>query len=138
MEKGTTRHARVFCPNIADAVAALSADESHHLVHVLRARHGDEVVVFDGAGHERTGVLTDASDGLARVVLGAPRPATAEPGVSVVLAVGLLKGDAMATVVRDATMLGAAAIQPFVAAHTALPAAARRSALTDRWTRVAI
>jgi 16S rRNA (uracil1498-N3)-methyltransferase len=58
--------------------------------------------------------------------------------VAVTLAVGLLKGDAMSHVIRDATMLGAAAIVPFVSDHVALPERAWRARHLERWTRVAV
>ena len=32
--------------------ASLSAEEAHHLMHVLRLRFGDEISVFDGGGRE--------------------------------------------------------------------------------------
>jgi 16S rRNA (uracil1498-N3)-methyltransferase len=138
MERGTTRRARVFCPAIERDVATLSADETHHIARVLRLRTGDAVIVFDGAGHEWAGTLIDVAHGGARISLTAPLPIVSEPPVAVTVAIGLLKGDAMSEVVRDATMLGASAIVPFVSSHTALPAAATRSNHRERWHRVAV
>ena len=37
---------------ISDSRIVLSADESHHLIRVLRLSCGDEVFVFDGLGDE--------------------------------------------------------------------------------------
>ena len=62
-----------------------------------------------------------------------------EPHVRLTLAIGLLKGDQMDTVVRDATMLGARAIVPLSTAHVAVPAKARKSVTAlARWRRVAV
>ena len=47
----------------------------------------------------------------------------------------VLKGDKMDDVVRDATMMGAAAIEPIVKAHTI---ARGKRTESDRWSRVAI
>jgi 16S rRNA (uracil1498-N3)-methyltransferase len=139
MERGTTRHARVFCSTIAGDIATLSPEESHYLKHVLRRKPGDEVFVFDGVGHEWAGSLLPITDDRhAQISLRTSRTPVAEPIVSVVLAMGLLKNDAMSEVVRDATMLGVAVIQPFVGDHTALPAVAARSRMSDRWARVAL
>ena len=63
----------------------------------------------------------------------------AEARVPVTLAVGVLKGDQMDAVVRDATMLGVAAIAPMRTAHVTVPPKAWQSgAARERWQRVAI
>jgi 16S rRNA (uracil1498-N3)-methyltransferase len=138
MERGTTRRARVFCPAVERDVATLSPDETHHIARVLRLRTGDAVIVFDGTGREWAGTLIDVARAGARIALTAPLPIVAEPSVAVTVAIGLLKGDAMSEVVRDAAMLGASAIVPFVSSHTALPAAASRARHHERWHRVAV
>ena len=61
-----------------------------------------------------------------------------EPPVAVTLAIGLLKGDQMSAVTRDATAMGVAAIVPFVSHHVAMPALAGRAKLVERLTRIAI
>jgi 16S rRNA (uracil1498-N3)-methyltransferase len=128
---------RVYAPRISSSFS-LPPDEAHHVARVLRLAAGDDIVVFDGRGGEwaaRIGAVS--KDGVA-VELGAPREPAPEPPVMVTLAVGLLKGDQMDTVVRDATALGATAVQPIVTAHVALPADARRARSSERWRRVAI
>jgi 16S rRNA (uracil1498-N3)-methyltransferase len=73
------------------------------------------------------------------VELGLPISPTPEPPVRVSLAVALLKGDQMDTVVREATMLGVYEIVPVASTHVAVPAAARRApAALERWHRVAV
>ena len=63
----------------------------------------------------------------------------AEPPVAVTLAQAVLKGDKMDDVVRDAVMLGVAAIQPLVTKRTETTVAAlMRGARLDRWRRVAL
>jgi 16S rRNA (uracil1498-N3)-methyltransferase len=62
-----------------------------------------------------------------------------ESRVPVTLAVGVLKGDQMDAVVRDATMLGVAAIVPLRTLHVTVPPRAWQSgAAIERWQRVAI
>jgi 16S rRNA (uracil1498-N3)-methyltransferase len=105
---------------------------------VLRLSPGDAVRVFDGAGREWSGVVHEAGSRQVTVSLDAEIAAVAEPPVVVRLAVGLLKGDQMDTVVREATMLGAAAILPLVSARVVAPARARIDAARERWRRVAV
>jgi 16S rRNA (uracil1498-N3)-methyltransferase len=59
--------------------------------------------------------------------------------VAVTLAQAVLKGDKMDDVVRDAVMLGVAAIQPIVTARTEISAAAlTRGRRRERWERIAV
>jgi 16S rRNA (uracil1498-N3)-methyltransferase len=132
---------RFFAPSIdaGDETVALPRDEAEHLRRVLRLGVGDRVSVFDGRGHEF----------LAEVVLALPREtrlrlvsrieATPEPAVPVTLVQAVLKGEKMDDVVRDAVMLGVAAIQPIVTQRTETTVAALlRAARPDRWRRVAV
>lgn len=122
--------------DVASATAHLDADEARHLSHVLRLRAGDEVMVFDGAGREfRARVERVARDGVDLAVL-SESPAAAEPNVRVTLAQAVLKGDKMDDVVRDATMMGVAAIEPLVTAHTA--AHMKPGGAPERWRRIAV
>jgi 16S rRNA (uracil1498-N3)-methyltransferase len=123
----------------ADRLATLSRDEAHHLVHVLRVRAGDEIVVFDGRGREWLARVDAATRSSVTVELISPRAPVAEPMVAVTIGLALLKGDRMDAAIRDATALGAAAIVPIASAHVAVPPRARRDdAARERWTRTAV
>jgi 16S rRNA (uracil1498-N3)-methyltransferase len=51
----------------------------------------------------------------------------------------IVKGSAMDEIVRDATMMGAAIVQPVLTAHTAVkPALAGRRENVERWRRIAV
>lgn len=129
---------RVYIPGASAPVATLPPDEAHHAIHVLRLDVGEVVVVFDGAGREWDARIATRSKSDVTVTLEAARIATAEPPVRVTLAIGLLKGDQMDAVIRDATMLGVHAIVPVWSAHVAVPKAARQTRGNDRWQRVAV
>src|SRR4051812_9926738 len=123
----------------ASSTASLSAEEAHHLTHVLRLRFGDEIAVFDGNGREYRARIERVSRDGAQLHLLEEISAAPEPVVRLTLAQAVLKGDKMEDVVRDATMMGAAAIEPLVTAHTTV----RLKALTegqvsDRWRRIAV
>ena len=112
--------------------------EAHHLTRVLRLGVGDAVTVFDGRGREWGGRVAAAGRSAVTIDLDGPIAPVPEPPVRVTLAVGLLKGDQMDAVVRDATMLGAWAIVPMASAHVDVDKRGRRSDAVERWTRVAI
>ena len=126
---------RFFAPALAglDAPVPLPDGEAAHLSRVLRLVAGDTVAVFDGRGTEYLArVERVGRDGA--VVRPYERVAsTREPAVALTVAPALLKGRRFDDVVRDATMVGAAAVQPLTTART-VPAP--RDAA--RWTRIAI
>jgi 16S rRNA (uracil1498-N3)-methyltransferase len=118
---------------------ALPRDEAEHLTRVLRLGPGDEVRVFDGRGHEFLARVVGAARRDARVQLLSRVDPSAELPVAITLAQAILKGDKFDEVVRDAVMLGVAAIQPIVTKRTeTTDAAAIRGARPDRWRRVAL
>jgi len=116
--------------------ARLDADEVRHLSQVLRLGAGDEVAVFDGAGREFRARVERVSRDHADLALVEESAAAPEPAVRLTLAQAALKGDKMDEVVRDATMMGVAAIEPLATAHTA--AHLRPGGAPERWRRIAI
>lgn len=132
---------RFFAPDLESQreVVELPPDEARHLTRVLRLHAGDEIVVFDGAGREFAArVATAARDRVAVTLMRQidPRP---EPGVRIGLVQGILKGDKMDDVVRDAVMLGAASIVPLISAHVAVKAdAISQGKPGERWRRIAL
>ena len=132
---------RFFAPSLdpGDETVVLPRDEAEHLTRVLRLGPGDSVSVFDGRGHEFLARIVTASRRDVRVqVLSRAEPA-AEPSVALTLAQAVLKSDKMDDIVRDAVMLGVAALQPIVTSRTEVTVAALvRSARVDRWKRVAL
>lgn len=117
----------------------LPKDEAEHLTRVLRLGVGDTVSIFDGRGHEFLARVVSAARRDVRVQpLSRVEPA-AEPSVPLTLAQAVLKADKMDDVVRDAVMLGVAAIQPLVTKRSETTVAAlMRGARRDRWARVAL
>ena len=128
---------RFYAPDLAlDQEVALSPDEAHHLARVLRLKPGDSVALFDGRGHEalaRVETIAGRRVTVKALEVRAPAP---EPAVALTLAQALLKSDKMDRVIRDAVMLGVAAIQPFVTIRTEVPRAALESGVRQqRWDR---
>lgn len=132
---------RFFAPDAGagDSTIALPDEEARHLVQVLRLRTGDAVRVFDGRGREWQAVVERIERRGVWVMLGEEVAGAPEPRTRITLAAAILKGDRMDEVVRDAVMLGVAAIQPVIAARTEISAAAvARSGRAARWQRVAV
>lgn len=95
----------------------LSADESHHLVTVNRARVGDFVVAFDGRGTEWTCELADNNRRAARLRVRSKHQRPTLP-FDITLAQALPKGSSMDAIVRKATEIGVARIVPLESERT--------------------
>ena len=112
-------------------------DESRHLARVLRLQPGDTVVAADGHGRDYTVRIETLGDTAAGTVVGITtrEPDTAFP---IVLLQGVAKGDKMETIVRAATELGVARVDPVITERTIVrlePGRWRDRA--RRWQRVA-
>src|SRR5262249_35916831 len=115
----------------------LPRNEAEHLIRVLRLNTGDTVSVFDGRGREFLArvMRVDRRDVCVQVI-SQINPA-AEPAVAITLVQAVLKGEKMDDIVRDAVMLGAAAIHPIITKRTETTVAAiLKGARVERWHRV--
>ncbi|HNV02312.1 MAG TPA: RsmE family RNA methyltransferase [Vicinamibacterales bacterium] len=132
---------RLYVPSLAPGArtAALPPDEADHVRRVLRARVGSPVRVFDGRGAEREARVDSLEGRTVTVVLGDAVAPARECRVSVTLGVAVLKGEKTDAVVRDAVMMGVAALQPMLTDRSDLPpAAVARGTRLDRWRRIAV
>lgn len=132
---------RFFAPALdpGDETATLPRDEGEHLTRVLRLGVGDTVSVFDGRGHEFLAKVANVARRDVRVqILSRVEPAP-EPAVALTLAQAVLKGDKMDAVIRDATMMGVAAVRPVITERTVVPrGAAEQPGVQTRWHRIAV
>ncbi len=132
---------RLYVP-LLDArsrTVTLPEDEAAHLRRVLRVKAGDDVRLFDGRGGEVDATVISAGRAGVVVEIGAPVVAALEWPVRVTLAQAVLKGEKIDDVIRDAVMMGVAAIQPLLTARTEVPAEAfSRGRRVDRWQRIAV
>lgn len=103
---------RLYVPDaIAEGdVLALSQEQIHKLLHVLRLRAGASLQVFNGRDGEFRAELAPAGKNLAARVLERTRAQTSLADVR--LLVAPLKRPAMEWLVEKATELGAAVLQP--------------------------
>lgn len=117
----------------------LPDDEAAHLVRVLRLGTGDAVRIFDGRGREWQATVEHATRTRASARLVEPIAPAPEAGVRVVLGIAVLKGDKSDDVIRDAVMLGVAAIRPLVTERTEVKESVlARGRRRDRWHQIAI
>jgi 16S rRNA (uracil1498-N3)-methyltransferase len=132
---------RFYVPQACEtqSTVELPQDEAAHLTRVLRLDAGDEIRVFNGRGDEWAATVRDAGRHAVRVSLDERVTPAREMRVRITLAAAVLKGDKMNDVVRDAVMLGVAAIQPVVTQRSETSVAAlSRGRRVERWQRIVV
>jgi 16S rRNA (uracil1498-N3)-methyltransferase len=119
-----------------DVALPLDARDIHHLVHVLRIRDTERIILAGADGREAEVALTYV--GADEVRGDIEEPGARAPGPRVTLVQALTKRERMELVVQKATELGVAEIVPVVTARTIVKLdegkAGRRA---ERWQRIA-
>lgn len=97
---------------IDGATATLSGSEAHHLLHVMRAQPGLEIVLFDGRGGEYEAVVAQCNRSTVDVALGNRRNIERELPFELTLAVALPKGERQKWIVEKSVELGVTRLVP--------------------------
>ncbi|HID77069.1 MAG TPA: 16S rRNA (uracil(1498)-N(3))-methyltransferase [Planctomycetaceae bacterium] len=127
---------RYFVPHPIDGEAAsLSGGEAHHLVHVMRAKVGDEVVLFDGSGAEFPARIKRIERSRVWLAVLGRQEVYRELPVGLTLGVCLPKGDRQRWLVEKAVELGVRRLVPL---QTARSVVVRSPARLHRLVRVVV
>jgi 16S rRNA (uracil1498-N3)-methyltransferase len=94
------------------SVVELPRETGAHLAKVLRARSGDEVVLFNGDGREFTGAIEKVQGSRVSASIGAARSINRESPFQLTLVQCVPRGDRMDFIVQKATELGVVRIVP--------------------------
>lgn len=107
--------ARFFSSSpLADLRATLVDAEAHHLLHVLRARVGDEVVLFDGGGGECVARVAQLKRSSVELEILERRDVSREASRRIVVGAPLPKGDRQRWLVEKLVELGVARFTPLL------------------------
>jgi 16S rRNA (uracil1498-N3)-methyltransferase len=121
----------------AGVEAALSPEDGHHLVHVLRARPGDPVELVDTSGRRWRGEVSGLQPPTVRAERRLPDTG-ADPTRELEVWLPLLKGGRTDDLVRQLTELGTTRVVPWVGARSVVrPRDARAAKQLARWRRIA-
>jgi 16S rRNA (uracil1498-N3)-methyltransferase len=94
------------------SVVQLPPETASHLARVLRARVGDEVILFNGDGREFSGAIETVRGSRVAASVGESRPVDRESALRISLVQCVPRGDRMDFIVQKATELGVARIVP--------------------------
>jgi 16S rRNA (uracil1498-N3)-methyltransferase len=99
---------------ISGETAQLTGQDAHHLAHVMRAKAGAQVTVFDGSGGEFSATVARVGRAEIDLEITARQEVDRESPVLLTLGVALPKGDRQRWLVEKATELGVTRIVPLV------------------------
>ncbi len=103
---------------ITTGEVTLTGPEAHHLIHVMRGHVGQQVVLFDGLGHEAVAEITAIQKKAAVLRIVEPRSISRELPVAVTVASPLPKGDRERFLIEKLTELGVTAFVPLITRRT--------------------
>jgi 16S rRNA (uracil1498-N3)-methyltransferase len=123
----------------AGSVVELAPATASHLAKVLRARDGDELVLFNGDGQEFHGAIESVRGSRVRASVGEGRPVNRESPLKVTLVQCVPRGDRMDFIVQKATELGVSRIVPILSQRSVVRLDARQAeSKSAHWRAVAV
>ncbi len=103
---------------VAGDRAVLAGPEAHHLIHVMRAKPGMRVVLFDGSGAEFTAEVCDVRRSEVGLAVVDRKLVDRELPLRLVLAVALPKGERQKWLIEKAVELGVSQVVPLETARS--------------------
>jgi len=120
-------------------VVELARDSAAHVAKVLRARSGDELVLFNGDGREFSGTIESVKGSRVFASIGAARIFDRESPFKVTLVQCVPRGDRMDFIVQKATELGVERIVPVLSQRSVVRLDPSQAASKQaHWRAVAI
>lgn len=119
------RSPRFFVKHPLTAGEALQLPESvsHHMLHVLRMNIGDQATLFDGSGGEFLVTITHVKRSNVSVTVHEFESISRESSLNTILALAVLKSNAMDAALTRATELGVTEIVPIMTVRCSKPRA---------------
>jgi len=115
----------------------ISGRESHHALHVLRLRRGDQVVVLDGAGTELVCEAGDCGKSIQLTIV--RRNSVSAPPCRITLLQAVPKGKIIETIIQKATELGVHRVVPLLTERVATRLDKEDAAQkAEKWQMVAV
>lgn len=116
----------------------LDGNEAHHLLHVMRAKPGLELTVFDGQGGEFAAEVTACQRSTVEVAVGERQAIERELPFELTLAVAMPKGDRQRWLIEKCTELGVTRIIPLQLTRSASKGDGNKSTGSEKLTRYVI
>ncbi len=129
---------RLFYKGILKDTIEIKGTDAHHLLHVLRAKAGQELLVVDDENRTARMQMTDFASDAVTLKLVEVLELDTEPPIEISLAQCLLKSDKMDFVVQKAVELGVKRILPIKSRNCVVRYDdKKKESRRQRWQRVA-
>jgi 16S rRNA (uracil1498-N3)-methyltransferase len=126
---------RLFCPDLRPGPVTLGGEEAHHAIAALRAKLGQRMILFNGAGSEAEAAVSRVGRRHLYLEAGPVADRPFEFPRKVTLAVAMPRRHRQAYLIEKCTELGAWAFWPVIARRSVT----RPDAIAvDKWVRRAI
>jgi 16S rRNA (uracil1498-N3)-methyltransferase len=120
-----------------DTAILTDAAQLHHIRDVLRLKTNDKVIIFDGAGHEFIGIITNINKKQVALKV-TPLQKQRNSRAALTIACAIPKGSHMDDIIDCLTQLGAAHIIPMRTARVVVKLdEARATTKLRRWQKIA-
>src|SRR5580692_643224 len=117
----------------------LPPETGSHLARVLRARSGDELILFNGDGREFSGSIEEVRGSRVSAFVGEARTVDRESPLAITLVQCVPRGDRMDFIVQKATELGVSRIVPVLSQRSVVRLDAGQSeSKALHWRAVAV
>ncbi|MDZ4820121.1 MAG: 16S rRNA (uracil(1498)-N(3))-methyltransferase [Planctomycetota bacterium] len=103
---------------ITGSSAELTGPEAHHLAHVMRAKVGTEVTLFDGTGQEFAAQVQRVGRSTIELTITSAVAVDRELNLEVTIGVALPKGDRQRWLIEKLTELGTHTVVPLITHRT--------------------
>jgi 16S rRNA (uracil1498-N3)-methyltransferase len=121
------------------SVVELPPDTASHLAKVLRARLGDELILFNGDGREFDGAIDSVRGSRVSASVGESRLVDRESPLAITLVQCVPRGDRMDFIVQKATELGVSRIVPVLSQRSVVRLdAGQAQSKAIHWRAVAV
>ncbi len=115
----------------------LAENSAHHVLHVLRKKADDELILFNGKGGEYSAKISDINRNNVTVNIHEYTDVNRESPLQISLGLSILKRDAMNTALQKATELGVSKIVPVETTNTTV-SRAHLQKRESQWQKVIV
>ena len=129
---------RLFYKGLLADTIEITGSDAHHLMHVMRAKEGQEILIVDDENQVARMKMTGFREDAVTLTLTERVTADTESPIDLVLAQCLLKADKMDMVVQKAVELGAVGIMPLRSQNCVVRYDEKKAqARVARWQKIA-
>jgi 16S rRNA (uracil1498-N3)-methyltransferase len=119
--------------------AAVSGEEAHHLIHVLRAEIGDSIELTDGSGSAWRGQVAGIDNASVTIRDLVELPRQDDSGVRLILVQSLCKADKLEWILQKTTELGISEIRLLAADRSVLKVPKEKvQGKLERWNKIVL